>query len=170
MLPDLANGLAAFVEGDHAKAADTLLRFEPYQSADIGGSHAQREVFEDTVIHALVRAGRLDEAATRLRVRLDRRDSASRLRTPGGDRLRRTRYVGGVTAGGSAWTQHAQAVERLRASYSAIPAGQPVRLAKKTSNLFRPRQATDAPGLDVSGLDGVIAVDARGAHGRRRRA
>ena len=67
-----------------------------------------------------------------------------------------------MTAGGSAWTQHAQAVQRLRASYSAIPAGQPVRLAKKTSNLFRPRQATGAPGLDVSGLDGVIAVDARG--------
>jgi hypothetical protein len=74
MLPLLANGLAAFVEGDHAKAADTLLRFEPY-AARIGGSHAQREVLEDTVIHALVRAGRLDEAASRLRVRLDRRDS-----------------------------------------------------------------------------------------------
>jgi FAD/FMN-containing dehydrogenase len=34
-----------------------------------------------------------------------------------------------------------------------------VRLAKKTSNLFRPRDATTAPGLDVSGLDGVIAID-----------
>ncbi len=58
--------------------------------------------------------------------------------------------------------QHAQAVERLRASYAAIPPGQPVRLAKKTSNLFRPRAATNAPGLDVSGLDGVISVDPRG--------
>jgi len=75
LLPDLAGGLAAFVEGDHAKAAQALLRFEPYQW-DIGGSHAQREVFEDTLIHALVRAGRLDEAATRLRARLDRRESA----------------------------------------------------------------------------------------------
>jgi len=74
MLPLLADGLAAFVEGDHAKAADSLLRFEPY-AGRIGGSHAQREVLEDTVIHALVRAGRLDEAASRLRVRLDRRDS-----------------------------------------------------------------------------------------------
>jgi FAD/FMN-containing dehydrogenase len=64
-----------------------------------------------------------------------------------------------VTAGESAWTQHAAAVDRLRASYAAIPAGQPVRLAKKTSNLFRPRQATHAPGLDVRGLDGVIFVD-----------
>jgi FAD/FMN-containing dehydrogenase len=54
---------------------------------------------------------------------------------------------------------HEEAVARLRASYDAIPAGQPVRLAKKTSNLFRPRSATGAPGLDVSGLGGVICVD-----------
>jgi FAD/FMN-containing dehydrogenase len=57
------------------------------------------------------------------------------------------------------WQQHRAAVERLRASYAAIPAGQPVRLAKQTSNLFRPRSATGAPGLDVSGLTGVIEVD-----------
>jgi FAD/FMN-containing dehydrogenase len=54
---------------------------------------------------------------------------------------------------------HERAVERLRASYDAIPAGQTVRLAKKTSNLFRPRAGTDAPGLDVSGLGGVISID-----------
>ncbi|MEZ5193743.1 MAG: FAD-binding oxidoreductase [Nocardioides sp.] len=57
------------------------------------------------------------------------------------------------------WGAHERAVERLRASYAAIPAGAPVRLAKRTSNLFRPRVGTDAPGLDVSGLGGVIAVD-----------
>ena len=34
-----------------------------------------------------------------------------------------------------------------------------MRLAKKTSNLFRPRAASDAPGLDVSGLGGVISID-----------
>ena len=60
------------------------------------------------------------------------------------------------------WSAHDVAVERLRASYTAIPAGASVRLAKKTSNLFRPRAATDAPGLDVSGLDGVIAIDVAG--------
>jgi hypothetical protein len=74
-LPDLALGLAAYVEGDHDRAAAALLRFEPY-AAHVGGSHAQREVFEDTLVHALVRAGRLDEAAARLRQRLDRRESA----------------------------------------------------------------------------------------------
>ncbi|HEY4314048.1 MAG TPA: FAD-binding oxidoreductase, partial [Actinomycetes bacterium] len=43
--------------------------------------------------------------------------------------------------------------------YDAIPAGSPVRLAKKTSNLFRPRASTATPGLDVSALDGVLSVD-----------
>ena len=54
---------------------------------------------------------------------------------------------------------HEAAVARLKASYDAIPSGQTVRLAKKTSNLFRPRAASDAPGLDVSGLSGVISID-----------
>ncbi|HET7356955.1 MAG TPA: FAD-binding oxidoreductase [Nocardioidaceae bacterium] len=57
------------------------------------------------------------------------------------------------------WGAHEAAVGRLQQSYDAIPAGTPVRLAKRTSNLFRPRAGTDAPGLDVSGLTGVIAVD-----------
>ena len=57
------------------------------------------------------------------------------------------------------WSAHRQAVERLVRSYDAVPPGEPVRLAKRTSNLFRPRAATRTPGLDVSGLDGVIEVD-----------
>ena len=51
-------------------------------------------------------------------------------------------------------------MRRLRASYDAIAPGSPVRLAKRTSNLFRPRDAIATAGLDVSGLDGVISVDA----------
>ncbi len=57
------------------------------------------------------------------------------------------------------WDSHQEAVDRLTASYAAIPPGKRVRLAKRTSNLFRPRTVSDAPGLDVSGLDGVIAID-----------
>jgi FAD/FMN-containing dehydrogenase len=56
------------------------------------------------------------------------------------------------------WDEHARAVQRLSDSYAAIPVGQPVRLAKRTTNLFRARAATTAPGLDVSGLAGVIEV------------
>nr|WP_307804282.1 FAD-binding oxidoreductase [Micromonospora echinofusca] len=54
---------------------------------------------------------------------------------------------------------HDRAVAVLRESYAAVPPGVPVRLAKRTSNLFRPRTATGSPGLDVSGLDGVLGVD-----------
>ena len=54
---------------------------------------------------------------------------------------------------------HAQGVQRLVASYRAIPPNAAVRLAKPTSNLFRAREKTQSKGLDVSGLTGVIAVD-----------
>ncbi len=50
-------------------------------------------------------------------------------------------------------------VDALRAQYAAIPAGSPVRLAKKTSNLFRTRSDTGVPGLDVRTFDGVLSVD-----------
>ncbi|WP_018657000.1 FAD-binding oxidoreductase [Actinomadura flavalba] len=55
---------------------------------------------------------------------------------------------------------HERAVEALRRSYAAIPEGRPIRLAKKTSNLFRWRDPSEAPGLDVSGFDRVLSVDA----------
>ncbi len=54
---------------------------------------------------------------------------------------------------------HAAAVHRLTESYAATPAGAPVRLAKRTSNLFRPRTAEPGAGLDVSGLGDVLHVD-----------
>jgi FAD/FMN-containing dehydrogenase len=50
-------------------------------------------------------------------------------------------------------------VDRLLASYRAIPADASVRLAKPTSNLFRARAKRTAPGLDTSGLTNVIGVD-----------
>jgi FAD/FMN-containing dehydrogenase len=54
---------------------------------------------------------------------------------------------------------HEEARRRLVAQYDAIPAGAPVRLAKRTSNLFRPRDATSTPGLDVAAFDEVLSVD-----------
>jgi FAD/FMN-containing dehydrogenase len=61
---------------------------------------------------------------------------------------------------------HRAAVARLVESYRAIPPGAGVRLAKRTSNLFRPRAAAAGPGLDVSGLTGVVSVDAGSAGDR----
>lgn len=52
---------------------------------------------------------------------------------------------------------HRRAVAALQEQLSALPAGAPVRLAKRTSNLFRFRPP--AAGLDASGLDQVLAVD-----------
>ncbi|GAC1396463.1 MAG: FAD-binding oxidoreductase [Mycobacterium sp.] len=54
---------------------------------------------------------------------------------------------------------HAAGVQRLLASYRAIPPNATVRLAKPTSNLFRARAKTKTKGLDTSGLTGVIGVD-----------
>ncbi|MEV5572994.1 FAD-binding oxidoreductase [Spirillospora sp. NPDC052269] len=54
---------------------------------------------------------------------------------------------------------HQRAVEALRRSYEAIPQGAPVRLAKRTSNLFRWRDPAQGPGLDVSGFGRVLSVD-----------
>ncbi len=55
--------------------------------------------------------------------------------------------------------QHDAAVEELRSSYAALPPGQPVRLTKQTSNLFRPRTRESVTGLDVSNFADVIDID-----------
>jgi FAD/FMN-containing dehydrogenase len=52
-----------------------------------------------------------------------------------------------------------QAVERLRREVAALPAGAPVRLGKRTSNLFRPRERMSTPRLDVAAFAGVLSVD-----------
>ena len=61
---------------------------------------------------------------------------------------------------------HEVAVARLRAAYTAVPPGTPVRLAKRTSNLFRFRDGDGGGGgkapaapLDVSAFDHVLRVD-----------
>ena len=57
------------------------------------------------------------------------------------------------------YLDYAAAVDALRASYAALPPGAPVRLAKRTSNLFRGRTPTSVQGLDVSAFSGVLDVD-----------
>ncbi len=56
--------------------------------------------------------------------------------------------------------QYAGAVRRLVEAYAALPVGAPVRLCKRTSNLFRTRAGSDSPRLDVSAFSGVLSVDA----------
>jgi hypothetical protein len=72
---ELCRGIRAFAAGDNDGAVRLL---EPAISelARIGGSHAQRELWEDTLIVACMRAGHGDRAARRISARLDRRPSA----------------------------------------------------------------------------------------------
>jgi FAD/FMN-containing dehydrogenase len=55
---------------------------------------------------------------------------------------------------------HDARVAVLREQLASIPENAPVRLAKKTSNLFRTRPETKTPKLDVSGFTHVLNVDA----------
>ena len=73
--PALAVGAAALARGDHAEAA-RLLEAGLADLPRIGGSHAQREVFEDSLIVAYLRSGQSAQAASLLRGRLGRRSSA----------------------------------------------------------------------------------------------
>jgi len=75
IVPRMVRALRAFARGDYhgcvvelAPAIADLVR--------IGGSHAQRQVIEDTYILALIRSGELAEARTMLDARLHRRPSA----------------------------------------------------------------------------------------------
>ena len=70
----LVRGIGAFVEGAYDEAVRLI---EPAfaQLTRIGGSHAQREVFEDTLLEAYLRAGHFDSAEDLLRTRLSRRAS-----------------------------------------------------------------------------------------------
>jgi pentatricopeptide repeat protein len=71
----LARGLEAFGQGGYEEAIRWL---EPLdgQLVRVGGSHAQWEVFEDTLLHAYLRAGQFERAEALLRRRLAQRSSA----------------------------------------------------------------------------------------------
>jgi hypothetical protein len=71
----LVQGIWAFAQGAYDEAIRCI---EPIadQIVRIGGSNAQREVFEDTLLEAYLRAGRYAQAEVLLRRRLDQRASA----------------------------------------------------------------------------------------------
>jgi len=71
---DLTRGLLAFGEGDYASAIAALEAALP-QTVRIGGSHAQRELVEDTLIVACLRAGERAKARALIDRRLHRRPS-----------------------------------------------------------------------------------------------
>lgn len=63
-----AEGLVAHTRGDYASALRGLRAALP-RLAEIGGSHAQRDLFEQLILDALIRAERLSEAQQALELR-----------------------------------------------------------------------------------------------------
>ena len=70
----LTMGIMAFAEGNYG---ETVRLIEPIfpQFTRLGGSHAQREVFEDTLLEAYLKSEQFDKAEDLLRARLKRRTS-----------------------------------------------------------------------------------------------
>ena len=68
----IARGVAAFAKGEFEEAVRQLEPW-PGEIVRVGGSNAQREVFEDTLLAAYLNAGRFEQAETMLRKRLQRR-------------------------------------------------------------------------------------------------
>ena len=70
----IAEGIRRFAAGDYAGAVDTLYPVRG-EVVRVGGSNAQRQVFEDTLLEACMRAERFEQAGPILRERLERRPS-----------------------------------------------------------------------------------------------
>jgi len=70
----LAKGIEAFGQGKYTESVSFLEPVFP-QLVRVGGSHAQREVFEDTMLEAYIRAEQFEKAEHMLRTRLGQRDS-----------------------------------------------------------------------------------------------
>ena len=72
---DVAEGMAAFTRGEWERTIE-LMAPVLEELVRVGGSRAQRDVFEQTLLGAYLRAGRDDEAFRLLRRRLDGRPAA----------------------------------------------------------------------------------------------
>jgi Tfp pilus assembly protein PilF len=75
VVPAICRGVLAFAEGDYAGCVRTL---EPVAAevVRIGGSHAQREIIEDTLLVAFIKGGEPAKARDLLDRRLHRRPSS----------------------------------------------------------------------------------------------
>jgi tetratricopeptide (TPR) repeat protein len=79
MLPALGEAYQSFAAGEWERAADQFEVLAP-EVIRLGGSHAQRDVFEETRIEAHVRAGRVERARAMLEERLNRRPNGRDIR------------------------------------------------------------------------------------------
>ena len=70
----MVQGIDAFAQENYAELVRLMEPVFP-QLVRVGGSHAQREVFEDTIVEAHIRAERFEKAEGMLRCGLKQRES-----------------------------------------------------------------------------------------------
>ena len=70
----LVQSIEAFAQENYAESVRLMEPVFP-QLVRVGGSHAQREVFEDTMLEAYIRAEQFEKAEKMLRSRLNQRES-----------------------------------------------------------------------------------------------
>lgn len=104
----LADGLVAHARGDHETAVRALTPALP-RLADIGGSHAQRDLFELILLDAVIRSGRLARAQQMLELR--------RAADPDGAPVNRA--LAGVYSGLGLAAESAKAAARARKTAAA---------------------------------------------------
>jgi tetratricopeptide (TPR) repeat protein len=109
----LVEGVAAFGRGEYAEAARILDGIAD-EVVRIGGSNAQREVLEDTLVEAHLRAGSFERAEALIRRRLDRRPST-----------RNELWLGRARAGLGAAADAERHLETARARWLASGADTP---------------------------------------------
>ena len=83
-----ARGLLAHAQGDHANAVSELGSALP-RMLEVGGSHAQRDLFEQIYLDALVRSGQWVGAQNLLQQRANTQPESRRLARQAGDLLSR---------------------------------------------------------------------------------
>lgn len=125
LLP-LVEGVAAFGRADYETAVQKLAPLAEVEIARIGGTNAQREVFEDTLLEAHLRASQFDRAEALLLKRLDRRQSTRDLVSlgraqAGGGRADEARH--NLKAGRARWGDVDPDSPELRALDRAISVG-----------------------------------------------
>ena len=109
----LIQGLEAFAKENYTEAARLMEPVFP-QLVRIGGSHAQREVFEDTMLEAYIRAEQFEKAEAMLYGRLNQRES-----------VRDTFWLGRVHSGQGRSAEASSSFRHVAQGWRAADSGTP---------------------------------------------
>ena len=134
----LVKGIGAFAQGDYAESARLIGPIHS-QFVRLGGSHAQREVFEDTLLAAYMRSEQYGKAEDMLRERLSQRTS-----------VRDTLWLSGVQANTGAALQagaigQSDTTEKTETEFMAERGGEVTQTNKKPGAVLKAAASIGVP-------------------------